>query len=435
YLTASNIIFVICNSLMLLPALADVPCFRFNGNHLRWLAITTIWSDPEMGKIILSFAKDYWWSFLCALLLIALLIMTAFAIKPSSSPFRSLSKSKAISLRIAIFILSAGATFLCIRGHVGPGRPLSIGDAVWGTSEAPQMNVVLNTPFCILRTLKKENRIEEMRFFSDEELKQIRTSVHKAVPGAQLNRKNIMVITIESGGIVWLDSFNPVKSDTTVSLMPFLDSIASKSVVFPHAFTTGVRSIEGITSIFAGVPTFGDMILMTSPYYANSIDAPANLLKQKGYSTRFYFGGNRGSFNIDQTLNVAGFEKVITREDYGLDRDFDGQWGVWDHKMAEYAVEDISSLPQPFFAGWFTLNPHAPFGVPQDWDTGPYRYSDEMRQTVEYEDRAIREFFRLAEKEPWYGNTIFIIIGDHGFRALKEPVYLSRFLLPHIALM
>lgn len=435
YLTASSIIYVICNSLMLLPALADVPFFRFNGTHLRWQAITTIWSDPEMGKIILSFAKDYWWSFLCALLVIALLIITAFAIKPSSSLFRSLSKNKAVSLRIAIFILSAGATFLCIRGHVGPGRPLSIGDAVWGTSEAPQMNVVLNTPFCILRTLKKENRIEEMRFFSDEELKRIRTSVHKAVPGAQLNRKNIMVITIESGGIVWLDSFNPVKSDTTVSLMPFLDSIASKSVVFPHAFTTGVRSIEGITSIFAGVPTFGDMILMTSPYYANSIDAPANLLRQKGYSTRFYFGGNRGSFNIDQTLNVAGFEKVITREDYGLDRDFDGQWGVWDHKMAEYAVEDISNLPQPFFAGWFTLNPHAPFGVPDDWETEPYRYPDDIRQTVEYEDRAIREFFRLAEKEPWYGNTIFIILGDHGFRALKEPVYLSRFLLPHIALM
>lgn len=244
-----------------------------------------------------------------------------------------------------------------------------------------------------------------------------------------------MVITIESGSAIWIDSLNPVKGDTVKHLMSFLDSIASKSVLFPHAFTTGVRSIEGITSIFTGVPTFGDMILMTSPYYANSIDAPATLLKKKGYSTRFYFGGNRGSFNIDQTLNVAGFDKIVSREDYGLDRDFDGQWGVWDHKMAEYAVKDISSLPQPFIAGWFTLNPHGPYGVPADWGTEPYRYSDEMRQTVEYEDRAIREFFRLAQKEPWYRNTIFLIIGDHGFRDFPGTVYDSRFILPHIALM
>ncbi|MDE5807492.1 MAG: LTA synthase family protein [Muribaculaceae bacterium] len=435
YQTVSNVIFLICNTLMIIPALADVAFFRFNGTHLRWQALTAIWSDPEMGRIILSFAKDYWWCFLFAILLILLLALIAFGIKPKSIPFPGLSFQKALSLRIAVFIAAAGCTFLCIRGHVGPGRPLSIGDAVWGTSEASQMNVVLNTPFCILRSLKNDNRIEEMLFFSETELKELRSSLHKAFPEARLNRKNIMVITIESGSAIWVDTLNPVKGDTVRRLMPFLDSIAAESVVFPHAFTTGVRSIEGITSIFTGVPTFGDMILMTSPYYANSIDAPASLLKDEGYSTRFYFGGNRGSFNIDQTLNVAGFDKVVTREDYGLDRDFDGQWGVWDHKMAEYAVEDISKLKQPFFAGWFTLNPHGPYGVPSDWETGPYRAADDMRRTVEYEDRAIRHFFRLAEQQPWYRNTVFIIVGDHGFRDLKGTVYDSSFVLPHIAMM
>lgn len=435
YQRATGIVFVICNSLMLLPALADIPFFRFNGTHLRWQALTTIWSDPEMGRIIPSFAKDYWWSFLFALILIAFLILVAFGIRTQTTDPRTLSYKKSLILRIAIFIISAGATFLCIRGHVGPGRPLSIGDAVWGTSEAPQMNVVLNTPFCIIRSLKKDNRIEEMRFFSDDELNGIRSSNHKPNGEACPNNKNIMVITIESGSAIWVDALNPVKGDTVRKLMPFLDSIASKSVVFPNAFTTGVRSIEGITSIFTGVPTFGDMILMTSPYYANSIDDPATLLKKQGYSTRFYFGGNRGSFNIDQTLNVAGFDKIVCREDYGLDRDFDGQWGVWDHKMAEFAVEDISKLPQPFFAGWFTLNPHGPYGVPSDWETSGYRAKDDMRRTVEYEDRAIRHFFRLAEKQPWYRNTIFIIVGDHGFRDLKGTLYDSRFVLPHIAMM
>lgn len=435
YQLASNIIFVACNSLMLLPALADIPFFRFNGSHLRWQAITTIWSDPDMGRIFIAFAGDYWWGFLSGAVVVGLLILTAFGIRIGSYPFRRLSAGRQISLKSLIFLIAAGGSFLCIRGHIGPGRPLSIGDAVWGTSEASQMNVVLNTPFCILRSLKSDNKIEELRFFSEEDMNRIRSSVRRPEAGTELNRKNIMVITIESGSAIWLDSLNPVRGDTIRGLMPFLDSLAAKSVVFPNAFTSGVRSIEGITNIFAGIPTFGDMILMTSPYYANKLDSPANLLKREGYSTRFYFGGNRGSFNIDQTLGAAGFDRIVSREDYGMDRDFDGQWGVWDHKMAQYAVEDLTKLPQPFFAGWFTLNPHGPYGVPSDWGTESYKSKDEMRRTVEYEDRAIREFFRLAQTKPWYSNTIFIIIGDHGFRDLHGTIYDSRLILPRIALM
>lgn len=308
YKICSGAVYITCNFMMLLPALADIPFFRFNGSRLRWQTITNLWSDPEMGHIILSFVKDYRWCFIFALILIFILYIAVFGIKLKTLRFREFSRRKTTIIRGAVFLFVAGGTFLCIRGHVRhvrPGRPLSI----------------------------------------------------------------------------------------------------------------------------------GDLILMNSPYYASSIDSPAALLNKKGYATRFYFGGNRGSFNIDQTLRAAGFEKIMCREDYGMDRDFDGQWGVWDHKMAEFAVNDISKLPQPFFAGWFTLNPHGPYGVPKDWNTEGYRSADEMLKTVEYEDRAIEYFFKLAEKEAWFRNTIFIIIGDHGFRDLSGTVYDSRYILPHIMLM
>ncbi|MDE5974987.1 MAG: hypothetical protein K2G69_00400, partial [Muribaculaceae bacterium] len=55
--------------------------------------------------------------------------------------------------------------------------------------------------------------------------------------------------------------------------------------------------------------------------------------------------------------------------------------------------------------------------------------------TVEYEDRALRRFFEVAKTQPWYDNTIFILIGDHGFRALTGTIYDSSFIMPHIALM
>ncbi|MDE6811155.1 MAG: LTA synthase family protein, partial [Muribaculaceae bacterium] len=346
-------------------------------------------------------------------------------------------KTKKNLYRILTFLVAAGGTFICIRGHLGPGRPLSIGDAAWGTSEAPQLNIVLNTPFCIIRTLHNDNRLERLEFYTAEELSLRRSSLHKPdgkIIGQRL-KKNIFILTIESGSPIWIDNLNPVAGDTVRGLMPFLDSLARKSAVFTRAYTTGVRSIEGISAIFGGVPTFNELILMTSPYYANTFDSPARLLGKTGYSSRFYFGGNKGSFNIDQTLKAFGFDQITGREEYGNDKDFDGVWGILDHKMGEYAARDLSSLPQPFIAGWFTLNPHGPFRAPGDLQSGGYKSSDNMRLTVEYEDRAIRRFFEVAGKQPWYDNTIFIIIGDHGCRDLSGTIYDSAAILPRITMM
>lgn len=278
-------------------------------------------------------------------------------------------------------------------------------------------------------------RIEESDFFTSEKLSSIRSSVHYPTHTLTGKQKNIVVITIESGSSIWVKGLTPVKNDTTMAFMPFLDSISKKSVVFTNAFTTGIRSIEGITAIFGGVPTFDDMILMTSPYFSNTFDAPASLLKKEGYATRFYFGGNHGSFNIDQTLKTFGFEEVVTRKEYDNDMDFDGEWGIWDHKMGEFAARDLSKLPQPFIAGWFTLNPHGPFHVPDNWQTGGYLSKDPMRMTVQYEDRALRHFFDVAKTQPWYEDTIFILVGDHGSREQKGTIYDSSFIMPHIVLM
>ena len=35
-------------------------------------------------------------------------------------------------------------------------------------------------------------------------------------------------------------------------------------------------------------------------------------------------------------------------------------------------------------------------------------------QIVEYADWAIRQFMQEARKQPWFENTIFVLLGDHG---------------------
>ncbi|MDE6323961.1 MAG: LTA synthase family protein, partial [Paramuribaculum sp.] len=278
------------------------------------------------------------------------------------------------------------------------------------------------------------SRIPQLKFMTDADAESIRSSVHTPADSLKtLKRKNIMVITLESGSKFWLDSLNDVPQAHKLGVMPFLDSIASRSLVNTHLLATGKRSVEGISAIFGGFPTFGDMLYMSSPYNANTVDSFVSLLKNEGYASRFYFGANHGSYSIDSFLKAMGFDSVIDRDSFADDSHHDGLWGIYDHAMGEYAALNISELQQPFVAGWFTLHLHEPFSVPSYWQPAPYRHNKPgPMRSAEYTDMALHHFFEIARTQPWFNNTIFIITGDHGSRDFKNTPFDTGYIQPHV---
>lgn len=434
YLTITDFIYVITNSVMLFIALADIPFFRFSGSRLRLPAIIDMFHDPNMHTIILSYTVKYWWAFVSALLIVALLIASCRMLRPHGQPLTLNTAAATYSARFLIFIMAGFATFCAMRGTLVKGRPLSIADAVWYTVTPPETNVVLNSPFCVLRSVEGGTRVPELIFFTEEELNQLRSSLKNPVRHSDsLSRKNLMVITLESGSLHWLDSFNDVPGTQPHGVMPFIDSLASVSLVSRNLMATGRRSVEGIAAIYGGFPTFGDMLYMSSPYNANTIDSYACLLRNEGFATRFYFGCNHGSYSIDSFLSAMGYDKIADRNVYGDDRDYDGQWGIFDDAMGAYAATDISTLPEPFVAGWFTLHLHEPFAIPSRLDPDSFKHPEASPlRSAEYTDRSVRRFFEVARTRPWYDNTIFIITGDHGSRDFKDTPYDGSFIQPHL---
>ncbi|MCM1401685.1 MAG: LTA synthase family protein [Bacteroides sp.] len=434
YLLATNIIYTLANSAMLILALGDIPFYRFTGSRLRAGAITEMFQDPNMAGIIISYISSYWWAFLVGVLVIGLIAATAFLLKPAGGLITLRNSATTYSARSALLLIAGFLTFSAMRGQLGPGRPLSIADAVWYANTPTDTNIVLNTPFCILRSSTGAGKIEEVTFMNEAELNRLRNSVHTpSWPADSFTHKNVMLITVESGSLHFLDRYNNVPGSQPRQLMPFLDSLASVSLVNTHVLATGRRSVEGITAIYGGFPTFGDMIYMSSPYNANTVDSHARLLKAEGYSTRFYFGGNHGSYSIDALLKAMGYDSVADRDTYGDDSEYNGHWGIYDHAMARYAANDLENLTEPFAAGWFTLDLHVPFNVPQHWRSDGYKNAEAgPLRSAEYTDRALRRFFELARTKPWYKNTIFIITGDHGSRDFKDTAYDTPYIQPHV---
>lgn len=420
WLKASNWVYAICNSLLLAINIGDTPYYNFTGARLRWSNVMTVATDDGAGTIFLHYLPSYLWVFIIAVAFIGALIWLASRVR-----IRHESKPS-VFRRCVIFLLLGGCTFLAMRGRTGSGIPLAIADATYAVRVAPQINAVLNSPFCLIRSLnpKKSNNEPVLIFFSEEELATIRSSVHTPADSTILKQRNIVTIIIESGGAEWMDSFTIGHESGSLGLMPFLDSIATQSAVVKNVMATGRTSIGGATSIFGGFPAFDPFYYMLSPYNKNTVDSPASLMRDKGWTTVFYYGVNPGSFNIDQTAYAMGYSRLCDRHTYGNDDDYDGKWGIFDVPMAEFVINDLATVPQPFMAAWFTISAHGPFTLPDGYDTSRFRHPETCPERgLEYTDIALRHFFELAAKQSWYNNTTFIITGDHGNRDFSATRY------------
>jgi phosphoglycerol transferase MdoB-like AlkP superfamily enzyme len=204
----------------------------------------------------------------------------------------------------------------------------------------------------------------------------------------------------------------------------FLDSLLQQSLVFTNAFANGTQSYEAMPAIIAGIPSLMDEPYSGSNYADNLIESLPFLLRQEGYHTTFYHGGNNGTMGFSNFARVAGVEYYMGREEYNNDADFDGHWGIWDEPYLQYFAGQIDRFPQPFFTALFTLSSHHPYNVPEKYRNRFKEGSLPILKSIRYADYALGAFFKTAQHMPWYKNTLFVFTADHAAQAV-ERIYNS----------
>ena len=224
---------------------------------------------------------------------------------------------------------------------------------------------------------------------------------------------NIILIITESMGREYIGAFNKnTKIKDYVSYTPFIDSLATESLIFTNAYANGYKSIHGMSSILSGIPSFKDAFT-SSPYAKQKIGSLVSCLKSKGYDTSFFHGAPNGSMGFLGFGNILGFDHYYGMTEYGNDADFDGSWGIWDVPFMQFMNKTISKKKAPFFSTIFTVTSHEPYVVPAEFKNKLPKGTNPMHQPVGYTDYAFKKFFEAAKKQPWFENTIFIITADH----------------------
>ncbi|MDE6716893.1 MAG: LTA synthase family protein [Muribaculaceae bacterium] len=302
-------------------------------------------------------------------------------------------------------------------------RPVAVSNANRYIRQPYEAALVLNTPFTMIRTIGA-SPFADPQYMEEAEMKTLYSPEHKAsgtlITDSLTGRpKNVVVFILESFGREYIGSLNKdILGEGYKGYAPFLDSLVSVSATWDMMLDNGRKSIEGIPSVLAGIPSFVKPFVLTSGAM-NELRGLPRVLGDAGYYTAFFHGARIGSMGFDGIARSIGFSNYFGREDYESETDekpgeyFDGYWGIWDGPFLQYYARKLSEFPEPFMGAVFTLSSHHPFHVPKEYDGKFPKGTAPIHQTIGYTDNALREFFATAKLQKWYDNTIFVITNDH----------------------
>jgi len=195
---------------------------------------------------------------------------------------------------------------------------------------------------------------------------------------------------------------------------PNLSRLIREGILFENVYGSGYRTDQGIVSVLGGYPAQPDQSIVLLSDKAEKINSLPRMLYGQGYSTAFFYGGELTFANIGVWLRNQKFEVIRSEPDFPK-ADKTQRWGVDDDRLLQHSIQEINQLRPPFLATAMTLSLHPPFDVPyhSQWENSSEEKYMFMHSAA-FADYAIGHFFEVAEKQPWYDNTLFVLVADHG---------------------
>jgi phosphoglycerol transferase MdoB-like AlkP superfamily enzyme len=402
---------------LLILACIDSELVFITGQRFTWGALYNFKEVPGKAS---SFTSYYFPLMVAYLLLASLMILIIW--QSFHQKWAGFGKTKAslIKEHLIVFTILIMFIFCGLQFH-----PLNFAQA--NSTQKPILyNLTLNSTYNFIHSLNE----------TEKELERLNSGV--AVPqqslpgfvsgpsfieGLRPSKPQNVVLFI-------LESFNKEYSDYT----PFLNELGRKGISFQHNYASGRRSIEGVSSILAGIPSFLSTPFILTEDFKAPFQGLGSWLRTKGYDTSFFHGAHNSTMHFKELTEKIGIEHYYGLNEYPKPEDHDGAWGIPDHIYMQYMLEVLNKKNKPFFAALFTLSSHHPFKVPAQFKNRFKKSHLDIIESIQYTDESIRLFFDSAQNQPWFKNTLFVFVADHTYKPINpfHQNLISNFEIPLI---
>jgi phosphoglycerol transferase MdoB-like AlkP superfamily enzyme len=196
-----------------------------------------------------------------------------------------------------------------------------------------------------------------------------------------------------------------------------LNKLSKEGILFTNYYANGDRTDKGIPAILSGYYPQPSQSIMKMPNKSRNLPMLPKKMIDLGYHTSFYYGGDLNFGNMNTYLRNSGITDFVDGNDFDV-KDWNSKWGAHDHVFMKRLADDLSKKQnEPFFKIALTLTSHEPYEFPDTYKFGKDTEENKFRSAHAYTDKTIGTFINFAKQQPWYKNTLIVIIADHGHRS------------------
>lgn len=182
-------------------------------------------------------------------------------------------------------------------------------------------------------------------------------------------------------------------------------------------------TMGGLVSSLCGTPLESESLLggnqiMFSNFLDRAICLP-DVLDQAGYRQVYVGGATLGFAGKGNFFETHSYDKVLGKEElegHLPDPGYQGQWGLFDDSMFEFALAEYAELAassEPFNLTMLTVDTHQPVAE-KSASCGSYPHLDnEMLHAVHCTDFLLGAFIQQLKTFEAYEDTLVVITSDH----------------------
>jgi phosphoglycerol transferase MdoB-like AlkP superfamily enzyme len=233
-------------------------------------------------------------------------------------------------------------------------------------------------------------------------------------------KKNVILVVMESMSASFMQSFGNTKN-----LTPNLDRLAREGLFFTNLYATGTRTVRGLEAVTLSVPPTPGQSIVRRPHNENLFSL-GFVFKDRGYETKFIYGGHGYFDNMNAFFAGNGFDTVDRTDMPDSEVHFANVWGVADDDLFARVVKEADksyAAGKPFMSLVMTTSNHRPYTYPEGKiDILPKQGRE---GGVKYADYSVGKLMEWAKDKPWYKDTVFVFVADHthgaGGKAELDP--------------
>ena len=206
---------------------------------------------------------------------------------------------------------------------------------------------------------------------------------------------------------------------------PYLDGLTDyrAATTWVRGLSFGMPTINGLFATHCSIAPHSRRFITS--FTSTHFHCVPEILRRRGYRAEMFNAGDTDWDNSTMWLN-RWYDRLWRFPDArGHDRPV--------FRAAAERIRALGRSGRPFLASVVSVSNHTPFRPPEPgFEQGKYSHVQAPTlATTRYTDDVVREFVESLRREPWFEDTLLVIVGDHGFNLGEHETPPGRISLYH----